>query len=488
MKKTLAIILTALMILSCMVFSTSAAAWDGSSKAEFTGTGTAADPYVIDSAEKLAKLAELVNAGETYAGKYFTQTADIDLGGKEWTPIGTSAKPFSGVYNGLDNKITGLYISNVISQCGLFGFIVSTADAEAGIANLKLEGKMVSDGMTVDAGFGLLCGWVCKDGTDNFKKAFVQNVVVDGDIKVTNCGKQPRLGGVIGFAFNAEIVNVTFNGKIDYSCSAVSRVGGIIGQTNRSIVKNCVNNADIKVVGTAGNQTGAGIIAIATYKVDDYYLEVEGNVNNGKIEVYSAAAAFCAGIFGQPYSSNAKYFYKIKNNLNTGDIYGNSTTTSTSSYVYVGGIYAYLNKNNVEVSGNVNTGNVSYEGGAGNRTAGIGGCYSKDANADLATVVIDGNTSSGKAFGYLHANVVPTNTVDNADDATLSRLAASIKAEVKGCDTKINGFPTEAIKAADPVNPPVNPPQTGDTVVFAVAAALVAILGAGLVIRKKIED
>ena len=58
MKKSLVLVLAFAMIISCFCISVSAA-WDGSSKTDFTGTGTEADPYVIDIPEKLAKLAEM---------------------------------------------------------------------------------------------------------------------------------------------------------------------------------------------------------------------------------------------------------------------------------------------------------------------------------------------------------------------------------------------------------------------------------------------
>ena len=151
MKKTLAIILFASMIVSLFVFPTSAA-WDGTSASSaLRGEGTQDDPYRIRHANDLAFLAKSVNEGNAYEGKYFVQTADIDLGGKEWTPIGfqdindaktdgKAAAPFSGVYNGNGYKITGLSITEeTTNHLGVFGYVMSGA-VEAGIANLTVEG------------------------------------------------------------------------------------------------------------------------------------------------------------------------------------------------------------------------------------------------------------------------------------------------------------------------------------------------------------
>ena len=64
------------------------------------GSGTASDPYEISSAEELALLAENVNAGNSYSNTYFELTADIDLAGKEWTPIGSNDYSFNGTFDG----------------------------------------------------------------------------------------------------------------------------------------------------------------------------------------------------------------------------------------------------------------------------------------------------------------------------------------------------------------------------------------------------
>lgn len=85
-----------------------AQAWDGSSKSAFTGEGSENKPYLIETPAQLAYLAEQVNAGNPYEGKYFLQTKELDLGSKNWTPIGTSETPFKGIYNGNDKAINNL--------------------------------------------------------------------------------------------------------------------------------------------------------------------------------------------------------------------------------------------------------------------------------------------------------------------------------------------------------------------------------------------
>ena len=102
MKKLFAIALVLTMMLSMLTVTANAAAWDGTSaSSSLKGEGTAASPYLVESAADLKYIQVQVNDGNTFEGKYFKQTADIDLNNKEWTPIGDrSAKPFIGLYDG----------------------------------------------------------------------------------------------------------------------------------------------------------------------------------------------------------------------------------------------------------------------------------------------------------------------------------------------------------------------------------------------------
>ncbi len=69
----------------------STTAWDGTTDETSWYIGHENDTsYTISTAAQLAGLAKLVNAGNTFSGKTITLGADIDLGGQEWTPIGTS--------------------------------------------------------------------------------------------------------------------------------------------------------------------------------------------------------------------------------------------------------------------------------------------------------------------------------------------------------------------------------------------------------------
>ena len=95
MKKLLSVMLSVFLIAGLIPLITppeadaATSTWDGSVTTSFSGAGTAASPYIIDTAAKLAGVARLTNANNGWSGnKYFVQTVDIDLNNREWTPIG----------------------------------------------------------------------------------------------------------------------------------------------------------------------------------------------------------------------------------------------------------------------------------------------------------------------------------------------------------------------------------------------------------------
>ena len=77
--------------------------------------------YYITTAAELAWVASQVNGGNTFEGKTIvlaSPTGEFNMGGKFWTPIGTSSNPFKGTFNGQGNKITGLTYQSASSFFG----------------------------------------------------------------------------------------------------------------------------------------------------------------------------------------------------------------------------------------------------------------------------------------------------------------------------------------------------------------------------------
>lgn len=127
MKKRFWGIAAALVLALCLTQATALAAavpgtqWkDYAADAFAGGTGTEADPYLIETPAQLAKLAKDVSNRQDYAGAYFRLEADLDLSAHRWNPIGvfawqpsgaTASTPFRGFLDGNNKKITGLIVS-----------------------------------------------------------------------------------------------------------------------------------------------------------------------------------------------------------------------------------------------------------------------------------------------------------------------------------------------------------------------------------------
>ncbi|WP_198142871.1 S-layer homology domain-containing protein [Syntrophomonas zehnderi] len=235
----------------------------GGSDHNFPGAGTAAEPFLIDTAEKLAKLAELVNVGDagtppiSYNIKYYKLTADIDLsdygasntdfnGGKGWIPIGTTGKPFEGNFDGSGKTITGLYINDDdLSAAGLFGYVDGGTIEKLSVSGV-VRGKNYVGG---------LVGYLIYGGTTQSCYSTVN---------VTSIAPSSSVGGLIGAMMNdSACISSYAAGSVSGNIS-----GGIAGQS-RGTIKNCAAlNPHIgetgyigRIVGAASNITFADNVA-----------------------------------------------------------------------------------------------------------------------------------------------------------------------------------------------------------------------------------
>ncbi|MCL2739421.1 MAG: hypothetical protein FWE30_08260 [Bacteroidales bacterium] len=105
-----------------------------------SGAGTSEDPFLVSKPEQLAYLARRVNTG-TLGRIHIKITGDIDLAGKEWTPIGTRQHPFSGQINGGNNVIYNLTIATSQSRQGLFGVVSVGVLENLTLINTNIKGR-----------------------------------------------------------------------------------------------------------------------------------------------------------------------------------------------------------------------------------------------------------------------------------------------------------------------------------------------------------
>ena len=272
LKKTiLALVLSLCMVAACLPVVASAedapqGLWTDYAATAFAGgSGTKDDPYQIATAEQLALLASDVNSGvvgKTHSGEYFILTADIDLSGHVWTPIGYetydsgggSAQSFSGYFDGNNKKITGLYVDERVGDnygknrnAGLFGCIAAVS-SEPVIQNLIVDGTVyVGDGTYGENfGAGLLVGSITVSG-NSVSYAVIKNCIVSGTV---NSSKYA--GGLVGDASYTHFENCDANVKVEGLCVS----GGFVGNAFESQLTDCTARG-------AGAPAAAGAPAVS---------------------------------------------------------------------------------------------------------------------------------------------------------------------------------------------------------------------------------
>ena len=163
--------------------------------------------FTISTAAELAGLAQLVNGGTDFSDKTITLAADIDLAGREWTPIGTGWVDFSrritfnGTFDGGGRTISGLYINSTNDVQGLFGYV----GEEGTVKNVTVAGS-VTGGTDVGGVVG------CNDGT------------VTGCCNTGSVTGNQDVGGVVGNSYST--VKYCYNtGNVNGS----NYVGGVVG-------------------------------------------------------------------------------------------------------------------------------------------------------------------------------------------------------------------------------------------------------------------
>ncbi len=337
----------------------------------FSGRGTQASPYLITSADDLAQLSTLVNAGSAnYNSGYYLQTQDIDLSAySNWTPIGTLNKPFSGTYDGNGKKIADINI-NIDSPkdtvyLGLFGYTTGTT-----IKNIKLEDGNISVSSSAGANVGSLAGYTGGGG-------LIENCSSSADISAYSLSVI-RIGGIIGYASN--------------------------NSAETSIIKECVNS------GTINGETAGGVNAGGIVGNIEYGVCVSRCANNGNISaLFSPTVGGIAGKangYGRSLCINQCY--------NTGDIYADDI----SNYGDSGGIAGFAC--DTEIENCFNAGTISEESifHHPSKVGGIAGNASGDSNINKCYNVgeiVSGDTYGGGIAGYLPDTLAGINDCYYAD-------------------------------------------------------------------------
>ena len=249
MKKKLLSLLLALCLVMALVpvsaFAAEAPLFGG-------GTGTQEDPWLITSQADLIALAEFLNSGnaatfDTEAagignchGYYFKQTADIDLTGVTWEPIGYSGDYyFAGNYDGDGHTIsnatsTGKNDAQGFATAGIFGWV-----AFGSVENLHVKNaNFVATGQNNYSYVGGIAG-VC------YESSIKNCSVVDSSLESKRDENNNCAGSIVGYSYNGTFKKCAAeNNRV----TSMAYAGGFVGEQadEKNVGKSTFTNCSIR--------------------------------------------------------------------------------------------------------------------------------------------------------------------------------------------------------------------------------------------------
>ena len=258
--------------------------------------------YTVTSADGLMHVADLVNGGKTDIN--ITLDKNIDLTGKDWTPIGTSFdNSYKGTFDGGGHTITGLTFTTNDEFAGLFGWL----NRAGTVKNVVMEGVQITSNQIYGGSIG---------GVAGYSWGTIENCSVSGSVSGT-----VYVGGVVGAQIGGSITgcssSATVKGTVD--------VGGVAGQTNSSATLTaCYATGNVTIeIAPKKNIAGGGLVGMnAGSSLLACY--ATGNVTSmgsstGKVHI--------GGFLGNNYTTVTACYWK--NNHEQGIGYNRESTGAT---------------------------------------------------------------------------------------------------------------------------------------------------------------
>ena len=239
--------------------------------------------YTVYNADGLLNVAELVNGGKTDIN--ITLDKNIDLTGKDWTPIGTDYdNSYKGTFDGGGHTITGLTFTTNDEYAGLFG-------------------------------------WLNRAGT-------VKNVVMEGVQITSNQIYGGSIGGVVGYGWGT-IENCSVSGSV----SGTVYVGGVVGAQIGGSITGCSSSATVKGtvdVGGVAGQTNSSATLTACYATGNVTIEInpKKNIAGGSLVGMNAGSSLLACYA----TGNVTSTGSSTGNVHIGGFLGDNYTTVTACY------------------------------------------------------------------------------------------------------------------------------------------------------------
>ncbi len=390
---------------------TTADVWDGTSvDTEWYDENTSATTYTLTTAAQLAGLAQLVNGRNDFSEKTITLGADIDLNGKEWTPIGKYINDidwdpaFQGTFDGNGNTVSGLCVNiNATdnTSAGLFGYV-----GESGtVKNLNVSGTVI-----VSSSSGVYVGGVVGYArvSSNEGQITVENCSFSGEVKST-CTSDGNtyvgniyVGGVVGYARGnsgggqvvvencsvfGDVTGICNNGGGAYAGGVYA--GGVVGYARgrsnggQVTVENCSVSGNVTATCTGNSEPKScvgGVVGHAEGSSNGGQVTVENCSVSGNVTVTCTKSfgSYVGGVVGRTDSAN------VNNCYNTGDVKNECESLVTFCDAGVGGVVGYQDDGTVENC--YNTGAVT-----GSYDVSIGGVVGIQKKGEATNCYFDSN-------------------------------------------------------------------------------------------------
>ncbi|MFQ9029485.1 MAG: hypothetical protein ACLR54_07030 [Oscillospiraceae bacterium] len=413
--------------------------WDGKTMTQpASGSGTKNDPYLIGTGAELAWFADQVKNGKiTLCAKL---TADIDLNGHPWTPIGSfgSSKNYQGTFDGCNSTVNGLQVSDK-SYAGLFGVIGASGVVERLIVAGMISITSVSGNGIDNVGAGGIAGY-CK-GT-------IFQCSSSVDISNTGMNYSAVAGGIVGRAAEDAIVDSCNNYGTVGSQKNINYAGGIVGVAcENAVIRYCTNGNEGAVNGVQGV---GGIVGLLTD-----YAQVRLCENQGAVDGESRVGGVVGWVGKANYISGSVLDVIIMNVLNKAPVNGSSGSPAMN--YGTGGIVGCIDTgSNTGLTGPCtlsyayNTGSVTDNGST--TAQGVGGIvgdwhggeirHVQSASANMLWGMVDvANTNSHDAARV--SCVTPSFTMASGSWDKVSATAQLLAKLIRPGDEKYGIYGTE---------------------------------------------
>ncbi len=255
--------------------------------------------FIISDADDLTEFRDLVNAGLNNMDAKLT--ADIDLTGVTWVPIGTDTRNYLATFDGDNYTISNLTINNANSNQALFGY----TGGNSLIKNLKMDNVTIT---TTSNFAGAVVGTIrnFNSNTPSMINVHASNVTINGN---------DILGGLVAYnavglitSSSATNVNITATGQASNDGS-----GGVVGVNDSNVVATYANG--ITITANAGDSPNIGGIVgrnsnnvgtlTASYANDLAFTHLDNNTKVGGV----------TGWIKEPATLNSNYFVSSDNAL-----------------------------------------------------------------------------------------------------------------------------------------------------------------------------